>query len=353
MTSMVKHDGDSYGKALVISSPDELLSSLPYVLGFTPEESIVTVPFRAGMPVARIDMPKTLRDRREAIGVLRGAYAGNARPRELVAIVCLTADRRAAERSSRALATALAQVGVGAPMQLWATSDRWVDLDSGAAGPRTRDTAIRVAAEATSAGFAPPAPSRQALAASLVGDHRPVSAALEDARAEAHVSGAEVEQVWAAGRFAQFEDDGLHLPDSEAARMLLALGHKPIRDALWTNMSSENAGTHVAVWTDLTRRAPDQVRTPAASMLAFSSWLHGDGAKAWCALDRIPDDSPPYALAGLVARLLNAAVPPQMWAEAKSALDRSEAFVPDRPGRRDRDPAPISSPVPDRRAPGI
>ncbi|MGP4029829.1 DUF4192 family protein [Actinomadura sp. 3N407] len=37
---------------------------------------------------------------------------------------------------------------------------------------------------------------------------------------------------------------------------------------------------HTALWTDLTRRAPDEVRTAAATMLAFSGWLGSNGAKA-------------------------------------------------------------------------
>ena len=61
-----------------------------------------------------------------------------------------------------------------------------------------------------------------------------------------------------------------------------ALEHKLTRDALWSDMSRDNAASHNALWTDLTRRAPDEVRTPAATMLAFSAWLAGDGAKAWC-----------------------------------------------------------------------
>jgi hypothetical protein len=164
-----------------------------------------------------------------------------------VAIVCVTEDRRAAERASRALATALAQVAVGAPLRLWATDQRWVELNSGRAGIRTSDSARRIAAEAAYAGVARPAPTRQALADALVGDHAPVAAVLDEARQTAQVSGAGAEHLWAVGRLAQFRDDGVRLTDSEAARMLVALEHKPTRDALWTDMSRANATTHVTL----------------------------------------------------------------------------------------------------------
>ncbi|WP_420914161.1 DUF4192 family protein [Arsenicicoccus piscis] len=41
---------------LSIHSPDELVAALPHLLGFTPEESIVFVPLRPDLPLARIDL---------------------------------------------------------------------------------------------------------------------------------------------------------------------------------------------------------------------------------------------------------------------------------------------------------
>ena len=40
---------------LIVQSPDELLAAVPHVLGFKPEESIVLVPFRPGLPITRVD----------------------------------------------------------------------------------------------------------------------------------------------------------------------------------------------------------------------------------------------------------------------------------------------------------
>ncbi len=40
---------------LSIRSPDELIAALPHLLGFTPEESIVFVPLRPVLPLARVD----------------------------------------------------------------------------------------------------------------------------------------------------------------------------------------------------------------------------------------------------------------------------------------------------------
>lgn len=98
-------------------------------------------------------------------------------------------------------------------------------------------------------------------------------------------------------------------------------------------MSRENATSHTALWTDLTRRAPDEVRTPAASLLAFSSWLKGDGAKAWCALDQIPD-GPPYSMASLVATVLQEGVNPAVWEQMRATGAATEVYDPPAPGHR-------------------
>jgi hypothetical protein len=65
------------------------------------------------------------------------------------------------------------------------------------------------------------------------------------------------------------------------ARLLVAIENLPTRDGSLKRIATDNADSSRALWTDLTRRAPHQVRTPAATLLAFFSWLSGDGADAW------------------------------------------------------------------------
>jgi hypothetical protein len=47
-------------------------------------------------------------------------------------------------------------------------------------------------------------------------------------------------------------------------------------------------------------------------MAAFASWLSGDGAKAWCALDQVPTDQN-YPMATVVAEALHGGLPPSEW----------------------------------------
>lgn len=182
-----------------------------------------------------------------------------------------------------------------------------------------------------------PAASRGALARSLVGDREPVARLVTDTRANTAENTVQTEGPWAVSRVQQFHRDGVRLDDADAARLLVAVEAIPVRDQLWLDMNRGNASSHVALWTDMTKRAPDEVRTAPASLLAFGSWLKGDGAMAWCALDQVPDGKP-YALANLVASAIESGIHPREWqatiatpasgADQVSELLRSRAGTP-------------------------
>src|SRR3546814_12794926 len=88
---------------LVVQSPDELLAAVPHVLGFKPEESIVLVPFRSGLPITRVDLPKTAADREEVRDAISGPYGRHARPGSRLALLRCTYDRPRADLASQPL----------------------------------------------------------------------------------------------------------------------------------------------------------------------------------------------------------------------------------------------------------
>ena len=112
--------------------------------------------------------------------------------------------------------------------------------------------------------------------------------------------------------------------DREAALILLAVHNPAIRDHAWVGMRRQEALAHVRLWTDLVRRAPHGLVAGAAGVLAFAAWMQGDGALAWCAVDRCLADDPDHGLGHLVAEALERAVPPwdewpwEEWAEGFS-----------------------------------
>ncbi len=153
------------------------------------------------------------------------------------------------------------------------------------------------------------------MAATLNGDRGPVAAHLERAYATADTPA--VERQWALQRLEELRDGGTRLNDHDAARLLVAVQITSTRDALWEEMTLERSAAHQSLWVDMTRRAPDEIRAPAASMAAFASWL--SGAKAWCALDEVPTDQN-YPMAAIVAGTLDGALPPSEWESRRSLI---------------------------------
>jgi hypothetical protein len=324
---------------LSIHSPDELVAAIPHLLGFQPEESIVFLPFQSDLPVARVDIPTTALDREGVWQSISDAFRRYAHPDSNVAIVCLSADREQAHVVGQDFAARLGTIGIGTPILLWADHTRWADLDTGDMGPRTDAAREAVAAATVLSGRAQPAASRESLAESLVGDREPVAALLPETRAAARENTAKAEGRWALSRMQRFQRDGMRLSDADATRLLVAVESTPTRDRLWLDMNRGNAGSHVALWTDMTRRAPDEVRAAPASLLGFASWLSGHGALAWCALDQVPKEKP-YALANLVAAAVQSGMHPREW-EASKKLSTDRGMESAAPSQRAAQPGAV------------
>jgi hypothetical protein len=95
--------------------------------------------------------------------------------------------------------------------------------------------------------------------------------------------------------------------------MLVLASLVQTRDVAWAEINRQNSGGHVELWRGLVRRSPRELLPGASSLLAFAAWQHGDGALAWCALDRCLDVDPDYSMAHCVAEALTRAVPPGVW----------------------------------------
>lgn len=324
---------------LRVHSPDDLIAAVPHLLGFEPKDSMVLVPFDPGMPVARVDLPRTDAERAQVVEELRGPILRHATPGARLGVLCVTEDWSAAVQANRAITAALTP-HVEVPLQLWVTADAWTDLVSGFSAGRTAGAENRIDFEVVAAGRALPAESREDLQASLIGDQQPVRDVLPHARDHWSRSTPTHEKHWVSERIDRFRDDGMHLDDPDAARLLVALQSIAVRDAAWGRIDRDDQDAHHALWRDLTRRAPDEVRTPAASLLAFASWLGGNGAAAWCALDQIPEQDRQYPMATLVASAVQGGLHPSAWEDIRiSALPVQDSEEPP-PTDLPRRPAP-------------
>jgi hypothetical protein len=158
---------------LSVRTPDELIAAIPHLLGFKPEESIVFLPMRSDLSVARVDLPTTARDRDIVWNSIRDAFSRYAQPGSSLGIACLTDDRHLADSVAKDFSARLDTIGIETLIRVWADDQHWSDLDTGLTGFLTEDARDCIATMAVLGGRPQPAASRGSLATALVGDRGP------------------------------------------------------------------------------------------------------------------------------------------------------------------------------------
>ena len=324
-------------RTLSMKTPDDMLAAVPYVLGFHPEDSLVllTVGDAVDRFHARVDLPDDPDDVPAVLEMITDAVTHNGVRR--VAIVVYSDDELVAPTVCEPLLQALEGLQVSVADAIRADGSRWYSLTgcSGTCCP-AEGTPYDVSTHPFTAQSVLDGqvtlPSRAALVDTLVGEDPEALTAVEvaadkhDAKLRAsarHPLGAPSpegarrhlvqEGHWVGERVCAFLADGEALSHDDAGRMLVAMTAIEIRDVAWAEMTRGNAGKHVDLWRDLVRRAPDDLVAGPAALLGFSAWLSGDGALAWCAVDRCQSAEPGYSLAGLLSQALAGAVPPSAW----------------------------------------
>ncbi len=126
-------------------------------------------------------------------------------------------------------------------------------------------------------------------------------------RLQAGVAGSGPDDAgWVGDLVARCAAAGETASDAEAARVLRAVVRVEVRDGALYAVTRESAASHLHVWADLLRRAPESQVPDTAAVVAFCAWQAGDGALAWCALDRCFDVDPDHRLGPLPGRVPHA-----------------------------------------------
>jgi hypothetical protein len=305
-------------------SPEDLLALVPYLLGFHPEQSVVVLTFGApeGCFHARVDLPDSLDDQREVARLLDEAVARHRVPR--VAVLVYSGDAVAAASQTALLLQRWCTREVEVVAALRADGERWFVLPECDGAGTPYDLASHpFTAERVYHGQVVHR-SRAELAESLVGppDDATAGAAAEHvdsilgAARDSPDGGAALlrsEARWVQRRIRLHLRDHRLLQPSVAGRLLALTSLVPVRDVAWSEMTRSTARTHLVLWRDLVRRCPDELLPGPGSLLAFAAWLAGDGALAWCALDRVTAIDAGYSMARRVADCLTSALPPSVW----------------------------------------
>lgn len=306
-------------------TPEDLIALVPFLLGFHPAESVVVLTFGAPMGSfhARVDLPDGPDDRAEVCGVICHAVRRNRAP--VTAVLVFSHHVERARALCADLVPALLATDASVIDAIRVDGSCWWSVLDHDPQPHPYDASCHpFTAEQVFEGNAALG-SRAELADSLVGTDLAevervgraadvaVDALLAGARAGPARQAVHAQACWLRDRLARAAHDGELLPTEDAGRALALVRLPELRDVAWARVPREDARVHVDLWRDLVRRAPRDLMPAAAAALGFLAWLAGDGALAWCAVERCLEADPDDNLAHRVADLLQGAVPPTTW----------------------------------------
>lgn len=297
----------------VARTPEDVLATVPLVLGFEPEDSLVLLTFGADQPFhARVDLPREPEHVRAVCDSLVWPSLQHRVARVL--LVAYTPRTAWGGEVLRAVSACFEGQGVEVVACLRADAGRWWPVGPERSvvedGPGTPYDAAghRFRARSVLEGRVT-LPDRAAVAASVAArPDGPDPALVAALRVAAPPDPAALEAL-----LDVLLDSGDRPDDEQVAELLLAAALGRHRDRVARRLGRDTARAHVALWSEVVRRAPDSHVADAAGVLALAAWVAGDGALAWCAVDRARAREPEHVLSALVAGLLEAAVPPDEW----------------------------------------
>ncbi|MCZ4500546.1 MAG: hypothetical protein JWQ74_3101 [Marmoricola sp.] len=317
-------------------TPVDLLAVVPYVIGFHPEDSVVMLtladrtstsgpgPGPGGFH-ARVDLPVTEHEQRGVVTLLRDVAVQH--DAVLVGLLLYTEDVAAARLFCDLAVPAMTAAGIGIVDVIRADGDRFFAVEDRADPGTPYDLSTHEYTAAAVVAGRTTHESRTALQESLVGtdadDAEMVGAAASttvDELLSTGESGASLtselagQAEWLADAISWYLDLDVEPGPADAGRMLVLVSFEALREVAWANMTRANAGRHVSLWRGLVRRAPAELQAGVGGLLGFSAWLAGDGALAWCALDRCFEADPDDQLGHYTAALVETATPPSVWA---------------------------------------
>ncbi|MFB8241917.1 DUF4192 domain-containing protein [Kitasatospora purpeofusca] len=385
------------GRSLTMRGPADMAEALPYLLGFFPDDSIVAVGLQPpGLHqggVIRLDIPESAAEwpaaaEETADLMVRLSERQEQRPVQVLLYLCQDPAVRGPGREHgppvaerlRPLAERLRQSfesrGVRVKESLCVSAGRWWSYlctregccDPGGHPVRREPGPGPVAVAATVAGLAPRGsrkeilaglapvgppgaePARAALARAGAGAGAGPGAAQGGRRPLDRREGARLVDT----AVAEFMAGAVSLDDDRAARLLLALQDRVLRDrAAEYARPAELAATR-RLWSFLATRcvAPhERLAAPPLTLLAWVSWVAGDAATARVVLGHTLRRAPGYLLAQLLYESMNGGFAPEVLLASieeerhrRTERERAEGEVA---AAAEREAAPDPSPGPD------
>lgn len=320
---------------LTVSAPAEVLSVVPYLLGFRPDTSLVLVVCRDREVVvaARVDLDPACSVDGYAAQFERIAIRNDA---DSVILVCYESDHKVAVEYLDGLLAILdgltivdalisseLDIGTDADGER-VTEHRWwsrlcADPDCCPPGGTAYDPdSSPIAAEAVVRGI-PLLRSRAELARSVAGPaperHDDLEALFGEVTAE--LMGTEPgDRVRLMRDFLDgFLPEPRFLEPGECALLAALVVDIRVRDEAWCAMSRASAAVHVDLWTQVVRHTIGPFEMAPLCLLGAAGWLAGNGALQVVCIQRAEQIDPNYSMLGLLNRINEAGTPPRLWDE--------------------------------------
>lgn len=99
----------------------------------------------------------------------------------------------------------------------------------------------------------------------------------------------------------------------ELVRLSVFLRERPVRDTVWAAIIPETARTHLDLWSRVTRAARTVDRAAPASLAAVAAWQLHELALAQAALEAALAADPHYSMALLMQQALSVGLPVERW----------------------------------------
>lgn len=298
---------------MTVRSPEDLVALVPLVLGFVPEESAVMLTFdeRGSSFHARIDLTcsEELDDLVETL--LHPCLRHGVR---LVFLLCWAGAELTEDLAWR-FRDRFTDAGVEVRDVLRVEGGHWYAVLPGRPAHEYEGVPVdldchRFTAQSVFSGAVRHA-SREELRASIDADPELCAGFVAGRAYQPRLLGALVRDAVGRGRALDAEELG---------RLATSLREGRRRDHVWGHLERADAPRALEWWRATVRRLPDEAAADACAVLAFVAWLAGDGALAWCAVDRCRRSRPDHSLATLVAGMLEEACSPATWDEVAHSL---------------------------------
>jgi len=308
--------GTRNGSTMNLHGPDEVIASVPYLLGFHPNESLVLMWLVDGglAMTQRLDLdglPQSI-DAADALlapGIRIGASQ--------VVVLLYTST----EPAPMAWITRFADHGIDVVDIVRTSGDRWWSLlctqECCPPAGRVIDPQMK---EKVAARFVLDGQVAYADRSELVREIEPDPIAVAASLRALEAMPAQSPNALAATCLRQWSRVERQRHRRIRARVcathIIALRHIATRDYLgWHLAQRERDSLLATCWLMRTvlRGAPVGDVAPIGTMAGIAHWLAGDGARASVCLDRALADDPQYVLAQLIARSIQAGLPPGEW----------------------------------------